>query len=153
MNTLVLAILLLFGGRLAGAEPNVTFYRDVLGILQERCQGCHRPGEIGPMPLRSFNDVRPWAKAIKDAVISRRMPPWYADRAVGDFHNNPSLSQKEIDTLAAWVDSGAAEGDSKDAPPPRVFVDGWNIGNPDLIVETPKAYEVPTSGTIATTRR
>jgi len=148
VNTLVLAILLLFGGRLAGAEPNVTFYRDVLGILQERCQGCHRPGEIGPMPLRSFNDVRPWAKAIKEAVISRRMPPWYADRAVGDFHNNPSLSQKEIDTLAAWVDSGAAEGDSKDAPPPRVFVDGWNIGNPDLIVETPKAYEVPASGTI-----
>src|SRR5215467_12709001 len=135
MNSLLL--LLFLGGRLAAgpAESPVTFYRDVVGILQERCQGCHRPGEIGPMPLRTYNEVRPWAKAIKQAVVSRKMPPWYADRSVGTFHNDPSLSQTEIDTLSAWVDTGAVEGDLKDAPPPRVFADGWNIGTPDLVVE------------------
>jgi len=148
MNSLLL--LLFLGGRLAAgpAESPVTFYRDVVGILQERCQSCHRPGEIGPMPLGTFNEVRPWAKAIKQAVVLGKMPPWHADRSVGKFHNDPSLSQKEIDTLTAWADSGAAEGNPKDAPPPRVFVEGWNIGNPDLVVETPKAYEVPASGTI-----
>ena len=128
MNGLLL--LLVLGGAPA-AEPGVTFYHDVVGILQERCQSCHRPGEIGPMPLRTYTEVRPWAKAIKQAVVSRKMPPWHADRTVGHFENDPSLSQKEIDTLAAWADTGAIEGDAKDAPPARVFVEGWNIGNPD----------------------
>jgi hypothetical protein len=144
-------LLLVFGSGLAAtepAEPAVTFYRDVVGILQERCQSCHRPGEIGPMPLRTYNEVRPWAKAIKLAVVLRKMPPWFADRSVGTFHNDPSLSQKEIDTLTAWVDTGAVEGDLKDAPPPRVFAEGWNIGTPDFVVEMPKVYEVPASGTI-----
>lgn len=126
----------------------VTFYKDVLPILQNNCVSCHRPGEIGPMPLRSYSEARPWARAIKQAVVQRKMPPWYADRAVGTFHNDPSLPQKEIDTLAAWADAGAAEGNPKDAPEPRVFVEGWNIGQPDLIVEMPKAYELPRSGTI-----
>ena len=132
----------------AAAEPAVTFYRDVLGILQQRCQGCHRPGEIGPMPLRTYSEVRPWAKAIKLAVLTQKMPPWHADRSVGKFHNDPSLSPSEIDTLVAWADAGAAEGDPKDAPPPRSFVDGWNIGTPDAVFEMPRSYEVPTSGTI-----
>lgn len=129
-------------------RDSVTFHRDVVGILQERCQSCHRPGEIAPMPLRTYHEARPWARAIKQAVVSRKMPPWHADRAVGAFHNDPSLSQEEIDTLAAWVDSGAAEGDPKDAPPARTFVEGWNIPAPDLIVEMPGSYEVPASGTI-----
>jgi hypothetical protein len=142
-------VLFVFDGRpLAAQQPQVTFYRDVIGILQQRCQGCHRPGEIGPMPLRTFEEVRPWSKAIKQAVILRRMPPWDADRTVGKFHNDPSLSQKEIDTLVAWADGGAIAGDPKDAPSPRTFVEGWNIGNPDLIVEMPKSYDVPASGTI-----
>jgi hypothetical protein len=100
------------------------------------------------MSLLTFAEVRPWAKAIKQAVVQRRMPPWYADGNVGRFHNNPSLSQKEIDTLSAWVDAGAIEGDPKDTPRPRVFVEGWNIGNPDFVVEMPKSYEVPPTGTI-----
>lgn len=129
-------------------ELTVTFYKDVFPIFQKNCVGCHRPGEIGPMPLRTYNEVRPWAKAIKQAVILRRMPPWFADRTVGNFRNDPSLSQKEIETLAAWADAGAVEGDPMDAPEPRVFVEGWNIGNPDFVVEMPKAYEIPTSGTI-----
>src|SRR5438094_592636 len=108
-NFALLALLLFQGPRLTLA-PNVTFYRDVVGILQEHCQTCHRPGEIGPMPLRTFNEVRPWAKAITEAVVSRRMPPWYADPAVEQFHNDPSLSAKDIKTLSAWADTGAAEG-------------------------------------------
>jgi hypothetical protein len=100
------------------------------------------------MPLLTYSQARPWAKAIQQAVVSRRMPPWHADRAVGHFQNDPSLTQKEIDTLVAWANAGAPEGDVKDAPPPRAFVDGWNIGNPDLIVEMPKAYDIPASGTI-----
>jgi hypothetical protein len=143
------SVLLLFDGRpVAAEESGVTFYRDVLGILEQHCQTCHRPGEIGPMPLGTYNEVRPWAKAIKQAVVQKKMPPWHADRTVGKFHNDPSLSQKEIETLTAWADTGAVEGNPKDAPPPRVFVEGWNIGTPDLIVEMPKAYDVPTSGTI-----
>jgi hypothetical protein len=140
---------LTFNGRtMAAEEQRVTFYRDVLGILQQRCQSCHRPGEIGPMPLGTYKEVRPWAKAIKQAVLERKMPPWHADRSVGKFHNDPSLSPTEIETLVAWADSGALEGNPEEAPSPRVFVDGWNIGNPDLVVEMPKSYEVPASGTI-----
>ena len=129
-------------------ESSVTFHRDVVRILQQRCQGCHRPGEIGPMPLRTYAEVRPWARAIKQAVVSRRMPPWHADRGVGTFLNDPSLSQDEIETIAAWADSGAAEGNPEDAPPPRTFVDGWNIPTPDLVIEMPSSYEVPAKGTV-----
>lgn len=144
----VLAPVVVHERSVSAQAPAVTFSRDVLPILQQRCQSCHRPGEIGPMPLRTFNEVRPWARAIRQAVLQRKMPPWHADRSVGTFHNDPSLSQKEIDTLTAWVDTGAVEGNPADAPPPRVFVDGWNIGTPDLVVEMPKSYEVPASGTI-----
>lgn len=147
MKTLI-ALLASGAGVMAAELPPVTFYRDVLPILQEHCQSCHRAGEIGPMPLGSYDQVRPWAKAIKMATATRRMPPWHADRSIGDFRNDPSLSQAEINKLAAWADTGAFEGDPKDAPPRHVFVEGWNIGSPDLIVEMPKAYSVPASGTI-----
>jgi hypothetical protein len=100
------------------------------------------------MPLRTYAEVRPWAKAIQQAVASRKMPPWNADPTIGTFHNDPSLSQKEIDTVSAWVSGGAPEGDAKDAPKPVSFVEGWNIGTPDLIVEMPQAYKIPVSGTI-----
>lgn len=132
----------------AAGQSAVTYNRDVAGILQARCQGCHRPGEIGPMPLRTYSEVRPWAKAIQQAVVSRRMPPWNADRTIGKFHNDPSLTQQEIDKVSAWVNAGAPEGDPKDAPKPVSFVDGWNIGTPDLVVEMPKAYTLPVTGTI-----
>ena len=129
-------------------EPGATFYRDVAPILQERCQSCHRAGEIGPMPLGTYTEVRPFAKAITNAVVTRKMPPWFAESSVGKFHNDPSLSQREIDTLVRWTEGGAAAGDPKDAPPPRVFADGWNIGTPDVVLEMPQAYEVPPRGTI-----
>src|SRR3974390_3287098 len=102
-----------------GAElsSQVTFSKDVLPILQKNCQSCHRPGQVAPMSLLSYQDARPWAKAIKAAVSTRKMPPWFADSKYGHFVNDRSLQQSEIDTLVKWADTGAAPGDPKDAPP------------------------------------
>jgi len=132
---------------LGAAEP-VTFHKDIEPLLQAHCQGCHRPGEIGPMPLLTYQNTRPWAKAIKEAVLARKMPPWFADSGAQHYLNDASLSDVDIQKLTAWVDSGAPEGDSADAPAPLKYVDGWTIGQPDLIVEMPHAYEVPPTGTI-----
>jgi hypothetical protein len=90
---------------------STTFYRDVLPILQKNCQTCHRPGEVAPMSLLSYEATRPWAKAIKAAVLTRKMPPWPADVRDGRFSNDRSLKQNEIDTLVAWVNSGARGGE------------------------------------------
>src|ERR1700676_5074377 len=101
-------------------EPfsRVTFTKDVLPVLQKNCQTCHRPGQVAPISLLTYKDARPWAKAIKAAVTTRKMPPWFADPKYGHFANDRSLKQSEIETLAKWADSGAPEGDAKDAPPP-----------------------------------
>jgi hypothetical protein len=143
-------LLLLMGSAVKafGATGPVTFHRDVEPLLQAHCQTCHRPGEIGPMTLLTYQDTRPWAKAIKQAVLTRKMPPWFADSSVQHYGNDASLSAAEIDTVTSWVDSGAPEGDVKDTPAPRVFVEGWGIGQPDLVVDMPQAYMVPAIGTI-----
>ncbi len=125
-----------------------TFYRDVLPVLQERCQTCHRPGEIGPMPLETYRQARPWAKAIREAVLSRRMPPWHADPGYGKFRNDLSLSAAEIQTLAAWADAGAPEGDPAEAPAPPRFAAGWRIAAPDAVFELPAEVRVPAAGTL-----
>jgi hypothetical protein len=130
----------------AFAQP--TFYRDVLPILQQHCQECHRPGEIAPMPFLTYADTRPWAKAIREQVIARKMPPWFADPAYGHFANDRSLSQLQIDTLSAWVNAGAAVGDPKDAPPPRQWPQGWNIGTPDQVFEMPEPFAIPATGAV-----
>lgn len=132
----------------AGRSESVTFHKDVLPILQKNCQGCHRPGEAAPMSFLTYREVRPWAKAIRESVLSRRMPPWFADPGVGKFRNDRSLAQHEIDTLVGWINAGAPEGDPKDAPPPREFVEGWSIGKPDVVFELPREIEVPAEGTI-----
>ena len=123
-----------------------TFNKEVLPILQKNCQTCHRPGEIAPFSLLSYAEARPWAKAMKTAVLTEKMPPWFADP---NFHfaNDRRLSKTDIDTLVAWVDAGAPEGDKKDAPPPIAFQDGWNI-KPDMIIEMPKEFHVAATGTI-----
>ena len=126
----------------------VTFNKEVLPILQKRCQDCHRPGEVAPMALLNYQDARPWAKSIREAVLTKKMPPWFADPHYGKFANDRSLSQAEIDTIVAWTDGGAKEGDPKDAPAPRHFVEGWNIGQPDLVLEMPNAFEVPAAGQV-----
>ncbi len=126
----------------------VTFHKDVEPILQARCQGCHRPGETAPMSFLSYSSTRPWAKAIRAAVLSKKMPPWFSDAPHGTFANDPSLSRKEIEILVGWSDSGAAAGDAADAPPALRFIDGWNIGKPDAVIEMPKAYRVPAIGIV-----
>ena len=126
-------------------KPVVTFNKDVLPILQKNCQTCHRPGQVGPFSMLSYKDARPWAKAIKTAVTARTMPPWFADPHYGHFLNDRSLKQSEIDTIAAWVDSGAPEGNAKDAPAPVQWpAAGWQV-KPDVVLELPP-FEVPARG-------
>ncbi|HEU4691501.1 MAG TPA: cytochrome c [Vicinamibacterales bacterium] len=131
----------------APASSQVTFSRDVLPILQKHCQSCHRPGQIGPMPLLDYQQARPWARSIKSKAVSREMPPWDADPAHGTFTNDRSLSPREIETLSAWADAGAPLGDPKDAPAPITWPAGGWLVEPEVVVELP-AYNVPASGTI-----
>ena len=125
-----------------------TFYRDVLPILQQHCQSCHRPGEIGPMQLMSYAQARPFARAIADSAAKREMPPWFADPAVGRFSNDPSLTQQEIDTLVSWANAQAPAGDPHAAPSPRQWPEGWTIPQPDAIVRMPKPVALPAHGDI-----
>lgn len=132
----------------AASAANVTYYKDVAPIVQNRCQECHRPGEVAPMSFMSYDQVRPWAKAMKTAVLTKKMPPWSADPHYGKFSNDRSLSQAEMDTLVAWVDGGAAAGNPKDAPKPREYTVGWQIGKPDVVFELPTPIDVPASGIV-----
>lgn len=124
------------------------FYRDVLPILERHCQGCHRAGEVGPMPLVTYQQIQPVAHAVADSAGQRRMPPWFADPRVGKFQNDPSLSDDEIHTLQVWAESNAPAGDPRDAPPPRKWVNGWNIAAPDLVVQMPKPVPIPAEGDV-----
>ena len=130
------------------AAGPITFNKDVLPILQNRCQECHRAGEAAPMSLMTYKEARPWAAAMREAVMSRKMPPWHADPAHGKFLNDRRLSAEEIETLATWAQTGAVEGDSKDAPPPRQFATGWMIGQPDVVIDMGSDYKVPATGTV-----
>ena len=129
-------------------RPAVTFNKDVAPILQAHCQTCHRPGEPAPMSLLTYKQARPWASAIKEAVVLRKMPPWFADPHFGVWANDRSLSKADIDTITRWAESGAPEGDAKDAPAPLNFLEGWNISKPDMVLEMPVEFHVPASGTI-----
>jgi hypothetical protein len=129
------------------SSQGVTFNKDVLPILQKNCQNCHRPGQIAPMSLLTYNDVRPWARAIKNAVVTKAMPPWFADSNYGHFENERRLKQSEIDAIASWVDAGAVEGNAKDAPQPVQWPEGGFQIKPDYIVEGP-TYDVPAKGIV-----
>jgi mono/diheme cytochrome c family protein len=131
----------------SAASSGVTFNKDVLPILQKNCQVCHRPGEIGPMPLLAYDQARPWAKAIKASVVSRKMPPWLADPRYGHFSNDRRLSDEDIRKVAAWADAGAPEGDAKGRAPDVQWPEGWNI-HPDLVLQMPDAYPIPATGTL-----
>ena len=130
-----------------GASAPVTFNKDVLPVLQKNCQQCHRPGEVAPMSLLSYSEARPWAKAMKSAVLTKKMPPWFADPQYGHFSNNATLSEKDSRIIASWADGGAPEGNAADKPAPVKFEEGWNI-KPDMIIEMPKDFDVPATGTI-----
>lgn len=121
-------------------EKPVTFTKDVAPILQENCQGCHRPGQIGPMPLITFEETRPWAKAIQKQVSNRTMPPWFAHPDSRQMKGDLNLSEDEINTVLAWVDQGTKRGNPNDMPAPRefeTFEGGWQLGNPDLVLSYP----------------
>jgi hypothetical protein len=132
----------------APASPTPTFYHDVLPILRDHCQSCHRPGEVAPMPLVTYAQTRPWAQAIARETGMKMMPPWFADPRYGHFANDSSLTEKQIATLTAWAAAGAPAGDAHDAPAPRTWPDGWNIPEPDMIVKMPKAVKIPAEGEI-----
>jgi hypothetical protein len=121
----------------ASAAP--TFSGDVAPIMYAKCVTCHRPGEVAPMSLITFKDVRPWASSIRDKVTTRVMPPWHADRQYGAFRNEQSLSQAEIDTIVKWVNAGAPEGNPSRMPALPKFPEGWQIGTPDVVFEMPTA--------------
>src|SRR5271169_796851 len=129
-------------------KVHLTFYRDVLPILQSHCQSCHRAGGISALPLETFEQAQRKAAAIAGSVANRAMPPWFADPKIGRFSNDPSLSEKEIAALAAWSEAGAPAGDPRDAPPPRHWNAGWNIAQPDKIVQMPAAVKLPAQGQV-----
>jgi len=137
----------------AAAGPDLsskpTYSKDVAPILNARCVNCHRPGEIGPMAFTGYKEVRPWARAIREAVLERRMPPWHADPKHGKFSNDRRLSEAEVQTISRWADAGAPEGDAKDGPPPPRFYEGWTIGKPDVEITMPRPFEVPATGVVA----
>jgi mono/diheme cytochrome c family protein len=134
----------------ASAQEQVTFTKNVAPIFQEHCQTCHHVGTVAPMSLVTYEQARPWAKAIQQRVASREMPPWFIDRNVGvqHFNNDESLTDAEIATIVKWVDGGAQQGNPADMPPPRKFADdqSWQIGKPDLIVTLPKDVIVKAHG-------
>lgn len=127
--------------------PGPTFSKDVAPILYKNCTSCHRAGEIGPMPLVTYREARPWAKAIANSVSARAMPPWFADPQYGKFHNERRLRDTDIATIAAWAGRGAPEGNPADLPPAPTFADGWRI-QPDVIFEMPADFNVPAEGTV-----
>ena len=139
------------GGVEAGdAKSSLTFYRDVLPILQKNCQTCHRPGEAAPMSFLTYESTRPWAKAIKAAVLTKKMPPWTADPRYGNFLNEHALTPEDMQRLVAWVDDGAVGGDPKSAPAPINWPSGWAIP-PDIVVSLPEPVQVPAKGTVELT--
>lgn len=135
------ASLLCIGVALAQSDKKeLTFSRDIAPILQKNCAACHRPDEMAPFSVLSYHDVQPWVRMIKEQVQARQMPPWHADSRYGDFANSSRLAQKDIDTIVAWVDQGAKEGDLEDMP--FVFNRGWSIGKPDQILTMSEDYVI-----------
>src|SRR5262249_29412617 len=143
---LVIAALTASATDVSAATP--TFAKDMAPILYKNCVECHRPNAMAPMSLMTYDDARPWARAVKQKVVAREMPPWGADATVGKYANDPSLKQSEIDTITAWVDGGAPLGDPREMPAAPAFTDGWSIGKPDLIFKMQQPFAVPADGTV-----
>jgi hypothetical protein len=131
-----------------GTTPAPTFYKDILPILQDHCESCHRPGEVAPMPLVTYEQTRPWAGAMAHAVEMKMMPPWFADTKYGRFANDPSLTDQQIAMISAWARTGTLAGDPHNAPPPKKWAEGWNVAEPDLVVTMPKPVQIPAEGDV-----
>jgi hypothetical protein len=158
-SLLAAGALLAVSSLLMAAEPSktggdaakpATFAKDIAPIFQEKCESCHRKGSMAPMSLVNYDETRPWAKSIKERVVTRQMPPWHLDQTVGiqQFQNDRSLSDVQIATIARWVDQGAPLGNAKDMPPPKQWADEdtWQLakqyGQPDLIIKS-DPYTMP----------
>jgi hypothetical protein len=146
-----------FGALVAAAAPQdvvpsasavPTFTKDVAPILYEHCTTCHRPGEIAPMSLLTYEEARPWARSIQNQITAGRMPPWHADAPAGTFENERRLSEADRNTLLSWVNAGAPKGDLKDLPPVPIYPHGWIIGQPDVVFEMLEDYQVPAKGVV-----
>jgi len=147
IRTPVLALAAVLAPICASAAPP-TFAKDVAPILYHSCVSCHRPGEVAPMSLISYQDVRPWAKAIRKKVESREMPPWGADPRFGKWKDDRSLSADAVDTIVKWVDAGAPRGNDSDLPKTPSFSTGWSHGDPDVVIEMPVDFRVPAEGEV-----
>lgn len=128
------------------SAASVTYHRDVAPILQQRCQDCHRSGQVAPFSLLTYSEARAWATEIKTFTQNRQMPPWKPEPGHGDFAGERRLTSAELDTLAQWVDAGAPEGNPREAPAPRQFPDGWMLGTPDLVLQVAEPFHVEATG-------
>ena len=128
------------------AKKAVTFTKDVAPIFNKHCADCHRPNDMAPMSLLTYKDARAWARSIKEKVVTRQMPPWHADPHYGQFSNDRTLAQQDIDTIVAWVDQGAKEGNAKDLPAQPSFPTDWKIGKPDVVLSMQEDYTLEASG-------
>lgn len=138
-------------GRAPQVEPHgdITYHKQVSRILAGHCVECHRPGEVGPFPLTSYDEVAGWAPMIAEVVNQGRMPPWFADPKYGQFKNDCRLSDEERDTLLTWIENGSPEGDASDAPPAPEFVAGWQMEQPDLVLSmADEPFTVPATGVV-----
>jgi peroxiredoxin/mono/diheme cytochrome c family protein len=127
-------------------DGTVTYGREVARILQNRCQQCHRPGQIGPMALLTYDDATAWSETIREVIQENRMPPWHADPRYGKFSNDRRLDPNEREALLAWIEQGCPKGDDQDLPAAREWVPGWSIGKPDAIYTMKEPFEVPAVG-------
>src|SRR5262245_41309187 len=141
-----LLLFLLLDVRALYADEPVTFNNQVVRILQQHCQTCHRPGNIAPMSLLTYTDVRPWARAIRAKVLTKEMPPWKPVNAHDVFKSERSLTDREIQMLSDWADHGAPEGDPLDVPEPMTFSDTWSGGVPDLVAQPSESYPLSSGG-------
>ncbi len=136
------------GREVTARRSTPTFYKDVLPILQQHCQTCHRDGEIAPMPLVTYDEALRWADSIGETVRSRKMPPWFADPCCGHFSDDPTLTEEQIATISNWAAAQAPAGTPREAPPPRKWAAGWNISQPDLVLRMPQAVPIPARGDV-----
>jgi hypothetical protein len=147
-HVLIIAATLIASSAPGASAATPTFAKDVAPILFKSCAECHRPSGMAPMSLMTYEDARPWARAVRQKVVAREMPPWGADPTVATYANDVSLKQHEIDTITAWVDGGAPQGHPADLPKAPQFAEGWSIGKPDLVFKMQEPFTVPADGTL-----
>lgn len=133
---------------LTAKKGEVTYNKHVAGILNRRCVECHRPGQIGPFSLTSYEEALGWTDTIEEVIRERRMPPWHADPRYGSFSNDCRLTDNEMQLIFDWIKGGAPQGDPKDLPAPPKFADTWRIPKPDVVISVPKPFKVPAAGTV-----